>query len=57
MVPITPMARRSSLIISTLAKAGVSKLDHANREMDDAMSEAVVKTTHLQGDLVRAIMD
>ena len=57
MVPITPMARRSSLIISTLAKAGVSKLDPANSEMDDAMSEAVVKTTHLQGDLVRAIMD
>ena len=57
MVPITPMARRSSLIISTLAKAGVSKLDHANSEMDDAMSEADVMTTHLQGDLVRAIMD
>ena len=57
MVPVTPMPWCSSLIISTLAKAGVSKLDHPNREMDDAMSEAVVKTTHLQGDLVRAIMD
>ena len=57
MVPITPMPRCSSLIISTLAKAGVSKLDHANSEMDDAMSEADVKTAHLQDDLVRAIMD
>ena len=57
MVPIAPMARRSSLIISTLAKAGVSKLDHANSEMDDAMSEALAKTTRPQGDLVCTIID
>ena len=57
MVPITPMARRSSLIISTLAKAGVSKLDYANSEMDDAVSDAVAKTTYLRDDFVSAIMD
>jgi len=57
MVPITPMPRCSSLIISTLAKEGVSKLDYANSEMDDAVSEAVAKTTYLRDDLVRAIMD
>ena len=51
------MPRCSNLVICNLADAGVSKLGNANSEMDDAMSEAVAKTTHLQGDLVRAIMD